>query len=157
MDDLNKLNDCEVKKIETKYAKQLNKMLDLHARGIPLADISKVVDAPVSTVHSRIQRFRNAFPELEEIHDYMTAKSQLFKAVELRLLKSLMDKTDDPKATINGLAYAFKQVFDAGRLESGQSTANVSKQITTKRFTGISVNEYSCDEVQPTRSTVKTC
>lgn len=118
----------------------LAKCLDLHVKGIPNTEIAKIVGTKSSTVHLALQRFKSVFTELEYIDDYRATKTRLLEAAELRLLKSMLDEATIEKASLNNRAYAFQQVYQALRLERGQSTANVSGVF---RFTGIPSDKIS--------------
>ena len=52
--------------------------------------------------------------------------------VELKMLENLADDGRLKKASVNNLAYAFQNLHNARRLESGQSTANVGINIESR-------------------------
>jgi hypothetical protein len=108
--------------------KKVAKVLDLRARGLSVAEISGAVALCDTRVKDILRQFRPVFAELENNEAYQNVRRDLLSATELLLLKSLNDPEKLAKSTLNGAAYAFKQVFDARRLESNLSTANVATQ-----------------------------
>ena len=108
-------------------ASQVSKALELSARGLSLREIAKVTDTPKTTVAEAINRYESWLSELRELPLYESVRSQLLSAAELRILNHLTDKEALQKTSANGLAYAFKQVFDARRLERNLSTTNISQ------------------------------
>ncbi len=107
------------------------KVLDLKARGLSVAEISGAVALSDTRVKDILRQFKPIFTELENNEAYQNVRRDLLSATELLLLKSLNDPEKVQKSTLNGTAYAFKQVFDARRLESNLSTSNVATQTVT--------------------------
>ena len=103
--------------------REMKKIVTMHSKNIPAADIAKVIGKSPQTVSRAIQKFGEYFDCLKDIEEYRANKSDLFDAAELRILKSLMDGDKISKATLNQAAYAFQQLHNAGRLERGQATA----------------------------------
>ena len=104
------------------------KALKLRLQGFTLDDIGKTFGVTRSAVHQTLQKFE-PFLNLAEpglLQAYSDNRADLFNAVEAHLTASLLDKDAMAKASLNNRAYAFKQIHEARRLESGQSTANVS-------------------------------
>jgi predicted DNA-binding protein YlxM (UPF0122 family) len=76
-------------------------------------------------IEQRLSAFKDKFGESEEIQLYDTNRTGLLTLAEQGLLTRILDPSKLEKATINNLAYAFQQVFNARRLEEGKSTANL--------------------------------
>ena len=76
-------------------------------------------------VEQRISRFKEKFGDSEEIQQYSSNRDGILTVVEREILSRIVDPSKLEKATINNLAYAFQQVFNARRLEEGKSTANL--------------------------------
>ncbi len=76
-------------------------------------------------VEQRISRFKEKFADSEEIQQYTSNRDGILTVVEREILSSIIDPSKLQKATINNLAYAFQQIFNARRLEEGKSTANL--------------------------------
>ena len=108
--------------------RKASKVLDLKARGLSVSEIAGATALSQTRVKDILRQFRPVFTELENNENYQHIRRDLLSATELALLKSLNDKEKIGKSTLNGAAYAFKQVFDARRLESNLSTANVATQ-----------------------------
>jgi len=124
-----------------RVTKQNKTILELHTKKVPMRQIAKATDLPLSTVRDRIAKFSKVFEQLENVPDYREMKSSLLSAAELALLKSAMDPSKLDKASVNNLAYAFTQFNMANRLERGESTANVSKI----QFTKVDITSYEDD------------
>lgn len=76
-------------------------------------------------IEQRLSAFREKFGDSEELQLYNTNRPSLLTLAEKDLLTKMLDPSKLEKATINNLAYAFQQVFNARRLEEGKSTANL--------------------------------
>ena len=76
-------------------------------------------------VEQRISRFKEKFGDSEEIQQHTSNRDGILTVVEREILSRIVDPSKLEKATINNLAYAFQQVFNARRLEEGKSTANL--------------------------------
>jgi predicted DNA-binding protein YlxM (UPF0122 family) len=59
-----------------------------------------------------------------DIGAYKDIKADLLSAVEMEMLQNMLDSDKIKGASLNNIAYAFQQVFNANRLESGQSLSN---------------------------------
>lgn len=79
-----------------------------------------------TAVFQSLKRFTDILVEPQELENYQHYKSALLSSAELRLLQRLV--TDDvvEKASLNNVAYAFRQIFDSNRLEQNKSTCNIS-------------------------------
>lgn len=108
--------------------KKTAKVLELRARGLSQSEIAGAVGLSETRVKQLIQQFKPVFSELENIEAYQSVRKDLLSATELLLLKSLNDPEKLQKASANAIAYSFSQIFSARRLESGQSTSNVTTQ-----------------------------
>jgi predicted DNA-binding protein YlxM (UPF0122 family) len=76
-------------------------------------------------IEQRLSAFKDKFGDSQEIQLYDTNRGSLLTLAEKDLLTNMLDPSKLSKATINNLAYAFQQVFNARRLEEGKSTANL--------------------------------
>lgn len=76
-------------------------------------------------IEQRLSAFKDKFGDSQEIQLYDTNRNSLLTLAEKDLLTTMLDPSKLEKATINNLAYAFQQVFNARRLEEGKSTANL--------------------------------
>lgn len=110
-----------------------SRIVELAVKGVPKTEIAKITDTSRKQVYRILDKFKPVFTELENVHEYQDVKSQLFNASELKLLKSMMSQDKLDKASVNNLAYAFQQIFTAGRLERNQSTSNVSQSVQFSR------------------------
>jgi predicted transcriptional regulator len=109
--------------------KKTAKVLELRARGLGQSEIAGAVGLSETRVKQLIQQFKPVFSELENIEAYQSVRKDLLSATELVLLKSLNDPEKLNKASANAIAYSFSQIFQARRLETGQSTQNVQQSV----------------------------
>ena len=104
------------------------KALKLRIQGATLEDIGKLQGVTKQAVYQALTKFQPFIANLEagQLTAYSENRAELFNAVEQHLSGLLLDTEKGAKASLNNVAYAFKQIHEARRLESGQSTANVS-------------------------------
>lgn len=91
---------------------------------LSLAEIARSLGVAKSSVHAALQRLQKLIPDPEMTKAYEEVRPTLLTAVEQKLMASLADDETLQKASLNNRAYAFQQVFNARRLETGQSTQN---------------------------------
>lgn len=104
------------------------KALKLRLQGNTLEEIGKVFGVTRAAVHDALQRFQ-AFTNKTDtgtLTAYSENRSELFNTVEHHLTESLLDGDALAKASLNNRAYALKVIHEARRLESNQSTSNIS-------------------------------
>ena len=88
--------------------------------------IADATGQPKSSIHRSLTELCDLIADPERLKHYEEVRPQLFGAVEERLMASLVDGEKIEKASLNNVAYAFKQIHEARRLETGQSTNNIS-------------------------------
>ena len=105
------------------------KALELRFKGLTYEQIGAALDPEQpytpQTVQGHLQRFQRFIENPQDITAFESSRSQLLSAMEFELLRSLADETCLSKASLNNRAYAFQQIFNARRLESGKSTENL--------------------------------
>lgn len=109
------------------------KVFELAAKNVPIPAIAKTVGLSTTSIKTRLRDLREALESVDKLEDWEMNKADYFSAAQHTLLKSMLSQDKLDKASVNNLAYALTQVHTAGRLERGQSTANVATQVT--RFT----------------------
>ncbi len=77
-------------------------------------------------VFQALKRFLNILAEPDELEAYKNYKVDLLSSVELKLLERLVNDDVMEKASLNNIAYAFQNLFNANRLEAGKSTGNIN-------------------------------
>lgn len=104
------------------------KALKLRLNGATLEDIGLLQGVTKQAVYQALTKFEPFLRGVEpgELTAYSEERANLFNRVEQHLTESLLDPDVLAKASLNNRAYAFKQIHEARRLESGQSTANIS-------------------------------
>lgn len=88
-------------------------------------DIADKYGVCKSTIYGALKRFLAILVEPDELEAYRNHKVDLLSSAELKLLERLVNDEVIEKASLNNIAYAFKQVFDSGRLEQGKATENI--------------------------------
>lgn len=94
--------------------------------GLSYAQIAEATGQPRSSIHRALTDLCALLEDPERLQHFHDVKPKLLSAVEERLIASLVDEEALAKSSLNNRAYAFTQVFNARRLETGQSTNNVS-------------------------------
>jgi hypothetical protein len=89
-------------------------------------DIADHLGEPKSSVYKALAQLVALTHDHERMQQYEEIRPALLSVAEERLVASLVDEETIAKATLNNRAYAFTQLHNARRLESGQSTANLS-------------------------------
>ncbi len=112
--------DKDVDKINLVEALQLR-----FVNKLTYKQIGEKYGVSAQAVEQRISRFKEKFGDSEEIQQYTSNRDGILTVVEREILSRIVDPSKLQKATINNLAYAFQQVFNARRLEEGKSTANL--------------------------------
>lgn len=111
---------------EATKVRQLKRQITMRARGATITEIAAATRCPERTVRDRLKQFAPMFKDLANVADFKVCKADLLDAATLTFLKSAVTPGKLKKASVNNLAYAARQTFDMGRLERGQSTANIA-------------------------------
>ena len=104
------------------------KALRLRLQGATLADIAEMQGVTPQAIDQALKRFQPFVQGLEpgQLSAYSEERANLFNVVEQHLTGSLLDPQALEKASLNNRAYALKVIHEARRLETGQSTSNLS-------------------------------
>ena len=89
-------------------------------------EIADQLGEPKSSVYKALAQLVALTHDHERLRQYEEIRPALLSAAEERLMASLVDEEAIEKASLNNRAYAFQQLHNARRLESGQSTQNLS-------------------------------
>lgn len=103
------------------------KALKLRLQGNTLSEIGAVFGVSESAVSQALRKFEGILKNVEPgtLTAFSEHRSQLLNAIELELMRSLLQPEALEKASLNNRAYAFQQVHQARRLEEGKSTENL--------------------------------
>ena len=106
----------------------VSKALKLRLQGNTFDEIGAIFDCTGSAVHQALSKFEQFINKVEpgQLTAYSEQRAELFNVVEHHLTESLLDGDALQKASLNNRAYALKVIHEARRLESGQSTTNLS-------------------------------
>lgn len=91
-----------------------------------LKDLAEKYGVSTQRVSQQLTRFINMLKDPEVIEGYDAHKEQLLSSAEFRLLENVVNDKKLKQANLGNIAYAFKQISDANRLERGKSTSNVA-------------------------------
>jgi hypothetical protein len=94
--------------------------------------IAEQLKKPRTTIYNRLKPIENLLQDTDLFQLYNADTASILKATEATLLSNLLNKDKLQKASLNNVAYAYQQVFNARRLESNQSTSNVSVSIEAR-------------------------
>jgi hypothetical protein len=80
-----------------------------------------------SSVDRALQVFKFATDGLgrDQLQAYRVEEASILERLRMALLENMSDPERLAKASVNNLAFAFRQLFDAGRLLRGESTQNL--------------------------------
>jgi hypothetical protein len=110
---------------KTRRRPLLKRAVELRLRGLSYDDIATKLGVAKSTVHEQLSGVFDLL-DPERVNAYREHRVTLLDALELKMLGALSDDERIAKASLNNAAFTFTQVFNARRLESGQSTANLA-------------------------------
>lgn len=110
---------------------EIAKVADLHTKGLGQKEIARVIERSQCAVANTLKHLGLLEKSLESAKAYRDARDVVFTATEQRLIQSINDPSKHRAASLRDCAYAFKEIYHAGRLERGLSTSN-SQQL---RFT----------------------
>ena len=87
--------------------------------------IADIYGKSKSTIHSLLKPFRH-LDEGERIEAFQRHKRKVFDGAVLRALTLAFEPERVKKASSGNFFYGAKQLYDMGRLEAGESTANLA-------------------------------
>lgn len=100
------------------------KIIALARKGLGQNDIARAAQCSETLVKRTRKRWAAAFAEIGNVKSFRDIKSEIFDAVQIAALKSLVKPETLAKGNPHSLAFAAKQLYDMGRLERGLSTSN---------------------------------
>jgi predicted transcriptional regulator len=102
-----------------------------YAKGLPQREIAQKMGISDAAVTQVLEKFKPAFSELMNVEEYRKAKASIIESVQLQTLKSMADPEKHASAHLGHLSAQFDILNKHGRLERGQSTANVQQSMVT--------------------------
>ena len=105
------------------YPKLLKLRID---KKLSYDQMAALTGIPHSTLHCRLQWIDKLIKNPEELEGYKDMRANILSAVEMEMVRDMMDDARRAKASLNNTAYAFGQIHTARRLEEGKSTSNLS-------------------------------
>lgn len=92
-------------------------------------EISAKLGVPKGTIYSRLNNILGLLDDPQANAAYTSQRVDILTATERMLVGQLADPDRVKKASLNNVAYAFSQVHNARRLESGLSTENTDLHV----------------------------
>ncbi len=89
-------------------------------------EIASIQGVAEPSVHSALTRFMESLPSDDQLQAYDESRAALMNATSQRLLASLADPDIIAKANLRDRAVTFGIIYDKHRLETAQSTSNIS-------------------------------
>ncbi len=102
----------------------LSSVLDLKLDGWSYRKIADYYGKDVSTIHSKIKRYRRLI-DGESIEAFQKHRVKILTAAQQELVLAALDDEKIKKANLGNFFYGFEKLDHAIRLETNQSTANV--------------------------------
>src|SRR3990172_7482134 len=97
-----------------------------YEKGYTYQDIGNHFGVSKQAVCKRFKAFSKYLPDPEAVQTYRDNRVSVLDAVESTYISDLVDPVRREKASLNNTAYAFQQIHNARRIESGLSSVNVS-------------------------------
>jgi predicted DNA-binding protein YlxM (UPF0122 family) len=123
---------------------ELVKVLDLTLKKVSQTDIAKVTGFKPQAINDTIERFKPVLTAMGDYEGYNQNRARILSAIEGKLLESLTDEEKHKEANLQQVAISFDKIHNAGRLERGLSTANISQRTTV--FTDVTLGNFNKDE-----------
>lgn len=115
------------KQVDTRASVDVNQALKLRLKhNLPYRDIAERLGCSKSAVHKALKPFLNLLTRPDAVEAFKSQEAEFIDAARLKILRNLVDNDRLKKASVNNLAYAFSNLYNAQRLERGESTANVA-------------------------------
>lgn len=106
----------------------IGKALELRlSKGLSYDAIAVLLKCSKQGVYDALQKFKGIIDDASDgtLQAFQDHKSTVLNAVELQLIRSMTDPACVEKASLNNRAYAYQQIANQNRLESGKSTSNI--------------------------------
>ncbi len=103
----------------------LSSVLDLKLDGWSYRKIADYYGKDVSTIHSKIKRYRRLI-DGESIEAFQKHRVKILTAAQQELVLAALDDEKIKKANLGNFFYGFEKLDHAIRLETNQSTANIA-------------------------------
>jgi predicted DNA-binding protein YlxM (UPF0122 family) len=109
------------KAIELRYKNQLT-----------MPEIAEIFGVTKQAVHQQLSKVDKLIKGDMHLEAFRQNRINILEGAEFELISDLLDQERRQKASLNNVAYAFNQVHNARRLESGQSTANIGVSVESR-------------------------
>lgn len=101
----------------------ITEILAMRIAGASTTEIAKKFGVTKEAIRYRLKGLVKYLDE--SVKHYEENRAMIFSAAEKAFLEEMLSKKKIKRAGVNQLAYAFRQVYDANRLEKGLSTQNI--------------------------------
>ena len=111
--------------------------IELRLKGNSLPDIANELGVAYSALNYQFKKLDKLIEDPILIEAYEKNRIGFLKKLQVAVGSEIFDAAKLKKASVNNLAYAFRQFYECERLESGKSTANICYADILKERTGI--------------------
>jgi len=94
-------------------------------KGLTYRELGRLFGVSAQAVHKALEPFRNLLEQPAAAAAYRKQETQILDGVRMALVSHMLEPEKLAKASVNNLAFAYQQVFNASRLLRDQSTANI--------------------------------
>lgn len=108
-------------------------------QGLGDTEIARLMDLPRTTVQSQLKPFKAILDRPEEVKAFRANEGRMQDALRLILVEKMYEKLDGltaaelKKTDLSRLSWAYSSIYDKNRLQTGQSTENISLAEVVKR------------------------
>ncbi len=114
-------------------------------------EIATIQGVSQPSIHIALKRFTASLPSEAQLQGFTDARADLLNATSQTLLASLVDPEVIAKANLRDRAVTFGIIYDKHRLETAQSTSNISvlSKIISQADAGLFKSDNSAHMHQP--------
>jgi hypothetical protein len=129
-------------KIKSEHNSLVKKNISKNVKGSVQLDLQKIVNLRLKnklsyrqigamcgvskdTIKDRLRPLKRLLANPEAVENYRENRADYMDVIEHKLATQILDEDKLKTASVNNIAYAMAQLNNIGRLERGQSTANV--------------------------------
>lgn len=125
----------EVQKAKSEYkiqAEAIADVIQLHKHGYSIKKIGKLLNIPPLRVHKYLNNYKTLVGDNDQLEVVKSQKSDILHSLQGLVLKSLASKAEFENANPSQLGYLLDVLARNQRLVDGESTSNVSIQVTAR-------------------------
>ena len=109
--------------------------------GLSYGDITKQFNVSRPAVYKRLKPFENFIKDPDSLNAYGENRAAILNSAEMTMIKEMVNGDKLEKASVNNIAYAYNTLFNARRLDQGESTANISHHLLSEKVSELDREE----------------